>query len=65
MLAHGEPPPPVTRSRERSIEGAAGANAPGSIQTTTNVYGQAMLLSKRKESGNPVEMVLKPLKASA
>jgi integrase len=33
-----------------------------SIQTTMNVYGQAMSSSKREENGNVVEMVLKPLK---
>ncbi|MGF7180498.1 tyrosine-type recombinase/integrase [Tunturiibacter psychrotolerans] len=36
-----------------------------SIQTTMNVYGQAMSSSKREANGKVVEMVLKPLKASA
>jgi integrase len=36
-----------------------------SIQTTMNVYGQAMASSKREANGKVVEMVLKPLKASA
>jgi integrase len=36
-----------------------------SIQTTMNVYGQAMATSKREANGKVVEMVLKPLKASA
>ena len=33
-----------------------------SIQTTMNVYGQAMSSSKREANGKVVEMVLKPLK---
>lgn len=36
-----------------------------SIQTTMNVYGQAMTSSKREANGKVVEMVLKPMKASA
>jgi len=36
-----------------------------SIQTTMNVYGQAMPTSKREANGKVVEMVLKPMKASA
>ncbi len=36
-----------------------------SIQTTMNVYGQAMASSKREANGKVVEMVLKPVKASA
>ena len=36
-----------------------------SIQTTMNVYGQAMSSSKREANGKVVEMVLKPVKASA
>jgi integrase len=36
-----------------------------SIQTTMNVYGQAMPESKREANGRVVTMVLKPLKASA
>ena len=35
-----------------------------SIQTTMNVYGQAMSSSKREANGKVVEMVLKPLKAA-
>ena len=36
-----------------------------SIQTTMNVYGQAMSSSKREANGKVVEMVLKPMGASA
>ncbi|HUY82343.1 MAG TPA: hypothetical protein VMU92_11520 [Acidobacteriaceae bacterium] len=36
-----------------------------SIQTTMNVYGQAMSSSKREANKKIVEMVLKPMKASA
>jgi integrase len=36
-----------------------------SIQTTMNVYGQAMPESKREANGKVVTMVLKPLRASA
>lgn len=36
-----------------------------SIQTTMNVYGQAMSSSKRAANGKVVEMVLKPVAASA
>jgi integrase len=36
-----------------------------SIQTTMNVYGQAMSSSKREANGKVVEMVLKPMQASA
>ena len=36
-----------------------------SIQTTMNIYGQAMSSSKREANGKVVEMVLKPVKASA
>jgi integrase len=36
-----------------------------SIQTTMNVYGQAMTSSKRQANSNVVEMVLKPIPASA
>jgi hypothetical protein len=36
-----------------------------SIQTTMNIYGQAMSSSKREANGKVVEMMLKPLKASA
>jgi integrase len=36
-----------------------------SIQTTMNVYGQAMSSSKREANGKVVEMVLKPVRASA
>jgi integrase len=36
-----------------------------SIQTTMNVYGQAMSSSKREANSKVVEMVLKPAKASA
>lgn len=36
-----------------------------SIQTTMNIYGQAMTSSKREANSKVVEMVLKPLKASA
>jgi integrase len=35
-----------------------------SIQTTMNVYGQAMTSSKREANREVVEMVLKPMKAS-
>ena len=35
-----------------------------SIQTTMNVYGQAMPESKREANGKVVRMVLKPLKAA-
>jgi integrase len=35
------------------------------IQTTMNVYGQAISSSKREANGKVVEIVLKPLKASA
>jgi integrase len=37
-----------------------------SIQTTMrNIYGQAMSSSKREANGKVVEMVLKPVQASA
>jgi Phage integrase family len=36
-----------------------------SIQTTMNVYGQAMSSSRIEANGKVVEMVLKPMKASA
>jgi integrase len=36
-----------------------------SIQTTMNVYGQAMTSSKRQANSKVVEMVLKPMRASA
>jgi type IV secretory pathway VirB2 component (pilin) len=36
-----------------------------SIQTTMNVYGQALPESKREANGKVVTMVLKPLRASA
>jgi integrase len=36
-----------------------------SIQTTMNVYGQAMSSSKREANSKIVEMVLKPVAASA
>lgn len=36
-----------------------------SIQTTMNIYGQAMSSSKREANGKVVEMVLKPVKVSA
>jgi len=36
-----------------------------SIQTTMNVYGQAMSSSKREANSKVVEMVLKPVEASA
>ena len=36
-----------------------------SIQTTMNVYGQAMPESKREANGKVVTMVLKPFRASA
>jgi integrase len=36
-----------------------------SIQTTMNVYRQATSSSKREANGKFVEMVLKPMKASA
>jgi integrase len=36
-----------------------------SIQTTMNVYGQAMPESKREANGKVVTMVLKPMKACA
>jgi integrase len=36
-----------------------------SIQTTMNVYGQAMPESKRAANGKVVTMVLQPLRASA
>ena len=36
-----------------------------SIQTTMNVYGRAMSNSKREANGKVVEMVLKPVEASA
>jgi len=36
-----------------------------SIQTTMNVYGQAMSSSKREANSKVVEMVLKPIRASA
>ena len=35
-----------------------------SIQTTMNVYGQAMASPKREANGKGVKTVLKPLKAS-
>ena len=35
------------------------------IQTTMNVYGQAMSPSQQEANGKIVEMVLKPLKARA
>lgn len=37
----------------------------GSIQTTMNVYGQAMPESKRAANGKVVTMVLRPLRACA
>jgi len=36
-----------------------------SIQTTMNIYGQAMSSSNREANGKVVEMVLKPVLASA
>ena len=36
-----------------------------SIQTTMNVYGQAMSSSKREANGKIVEMVLRPARMSA
>jgi len=36
-----------------------------SIQTTMNIYGRAMSSSKREANGKVVEMVLKPVRASA
>ena len=36
-----------------------------SIQTTMNVYGQALASSKREANGKVVEMVFKPVLASA
>ncbi len=36
-----------------------------SIQTTMNVYGQALASSKREANGKVVEMMLKPVLASA
>jgi integrase len=36
-----------------------------SIQTMMNIYGQAMSSSKREANGKVVEMVLKPVAASA
>ena len=36
-----------------------------SIQTTMNVYGQAMSSSKREANGEVAETVLTPMKASA
>jgi integrase len=36
-----------------------------SIQTTMNIYGQAMSSSKREANGKVVEMVLKPVAESA
>jgi integrase len=36
-----------------------------SIQKTMNVYGQAMSNSKREANSKVVEMVLKPMRASA
>ncbi len=36
-----------------------------SIQTMMNVYGQAMSSSKREANSKVVEMVLKPVRASA
>ncbi len=36
-----------------------------SIQTTMNVYGQAMTSSRREANSKVVKMVLKPMKASA
>ena len=35
------------------------------IQTTMDVYGQAMSSSKREANGKVFEMVLKPVEASA
>ena len=35
------------------------------IKTTMNVYGQAMSSSKREANSSVVEMVLKPVRASA
>jgi hypothetical protein len=35
------------------------------IRTTMNVHGQAMTSSKRQANSKVVEMVLKPMKASA
>jgi len=36
-----------------------------SIQTTMNIYGQAMKSPKGKANGKVAEMVLKPIRASA
>ena len=36
-----------------------------SIQTTMNVYGQAMASSKRETNSEVVEMVFKPMKAGS
>jgi integrase len=36
-----------------------------SIQTTMNVYGQALTSSKRQANSKVVEVVLKPIPASA
>ncbi len=62
-----------TRSATRIVRGWTGAPMKvqqelmrhPSIQTTMNVYGQAVSSSKREANGKVVEMVLKPLKASA
>jgi integrase len=62
-LAHVPPHVSFVVGRDRSAH--EGAMRHASIQTTMNVYGQAMSSSKREANGKVVEMVLKPMKASA
>ncbi len=42
-----------------------GKDAKGSTEATMNIYGQAMLSSESEANGKVVEMVLKPVLASA
>jgi len=52
--------------RDRSSdESAAGTDAAASIQTTMNIYGQAMSSWTREANEKVVEIVLKPVLASA
>jgi ATP-dependent exoDNAse (exonuclease V) alpha subunit len=65
----------LTTDPNRKVLVVAGTGAPmkvlqelmrhASIQTTMNVYGQAMSPSKREVNGKVVELVLKPVAASA
>lgn len=44
---------------------SGGGHADTALQTTMNVYGQAMTTSKRETNSKVEEIVLKPIKASA